>query len=155
MASWLGMGACVPFPFSIFAQYLAWTWVSLMHAAQSLWVHMSVSPVLSERLLFPWCHPTLLDLTIFLPPLAHSVLNVFDGDIPFMTECSKICYFLYIIQLWVSVLVLTYWERKHLWLLLNKAIYKYRRMPFWGITLYLCSFSRTISFAFLLDPWTM
>lgn len=60
-----------------------------------------------RMMLFPYCHPSLLTLKIFLLLFPHRFLSLeekgFDKDIQFRTESSKVSFSLHIAQLWVSV----------------------------------------------------
>lgn len=58
------------------------------------------------------------------------------------SECFKVSSFVYIVQLWISLLMTIYFMKKLLWWGLNATlIYSYRNMSL-GLILFLWSFSR-------------
>ena len=79
-----------------------------------------------QRALISWCSPFPLALTVNLSSLLQGLLSPvgegFNGDIPFMTECSKVSHSLCNASMWVSAFVTIYSRRKFLWWWLKKAL---------------------------------
>lgn len=54
------------------------------------------------RIWFPWCHPSLVALTIFPLPFPYSSLSLWDRrDMLFRTEYIHVSHSMHIVQLWV------------------------------------------------------
>lgn len=68
-----------------------------------------------------------LALILFLPPFSHGCpRKEFDNDISFMCEWSQVSYSFFIVQLWLSMLIITYYRKKlFLWGSSNTLIYGY------------------------------
>jgi hypothetical protein len=101
IASGLGMGVFVYFPFQHWDSIWFRPVQTLCMLPQSLWVHMCISPTVSRWPCFlSVFHPHWLLQPLYL---SHTVPEswVFDGDIPYRAECSKVSHSL----LWVSMLL--------------------------------------------------
>ena len=77
IASWLRVGPCVHFPFSVLEHHMIWTCAGPVSVAAtapvSTYVHQSPQVCTT---LFPWSHPSSLGLSIFVPPLPHKCLSL-------------------------------------------------------------------------------
>jgi hypothetical protein len=75
----------------------------------------------------------------------------FDEDFLIRIKCSQVFYSLHIILLWVSLVIISYWKNKFLWL--NKTCtYGYSSMSL-GVILILSSFCIIIVVYFTITLW--
>lgn len=83
-------------------------YIGLCVLPESMWIHMSIIPVVSGRHCFLGViYHLCLMYTILPSPLLCRSLSLegkVDEDLPFRTHCFKVSHFLCIFQLWVSVI---------------------------------------------------
>lgn len=79
--------------------YLVQASASSVHAASALWVHMCFHPVDLE-VLFPWCPPSSLSLTSFIPPLPfHVSMSICAAEV--QQIFSLVLMRLYVVSFWL------------------------------------------------------